>query len=245
MLAATLCLLNARGWHHRCVSPVMQEGSADAEMMRMLARRMAEQRTAVEPEPAHLLVMDAMVPRQTMHLESAPSAFVERLRALRDASESAAPIVMVGKHRWLHSRGVEVSVSAATSNGDVVLRAGRLCELVSVESGDGTWSDDLRAVDVSSSAWDGPRDARVRWLACDTPGEATLLSDAQRSDNLRAVVDEWVDKVRRSRRERFRGQLDIILDSLGPMPPSAKVSERCMWVAALLAQTYELWKLRH
>ena len=31
MLAATLCLLNARGWHHRCVSPVMQEGSADAD----------------------------------------------------------------------------------------------------------------------------------------------------------------------------------------------------------------------
>lgn len=47
-------------------------------------------------------------------------------------------------------------------------------------------------------------------------------------------MDEWCDKVRRSGRQRFDGQLDRILADLGEMPAAQRPNERCLWVAGVI-----------
>merc|ERR1712217_943583 len=50
---------------------------------------------------------------------------------------------------------------------------------------------------------------------------------------LEPLVASWLLQVRAGH-ERQPGQMDMILADLGPMPPVRKISDRALWVAALI-----------
>lgn len=47
-----------------------------------------------------------------------------------------------------------------------------------------------------------------------------------------SLVDRWIDLARR--RERFPGQIDDLLESLGEIPPPEEPTERSFWIGALI-----------
>ena len=224
----------------------------NSDFMRSLQSRIGQVKTAEKPEHVYLLIMDSIVPRQRLMINNAPIAVAQELK------RQERHIVMVGRHRCIHTHGVQVSVQAVAAHddgtADVVLRGDRYCRVVAAEVGPGTWSEDLRRVGAQNHPSDSPRraraspaealvgrDARVRWLPLDPPaldqpaGAAISPRSLMRSELLGELSDEWVHKVRRSGRERFAGQLDSILESLGPMPDARlQPNERCLWIAALI-----------
>ena len=242
----------------RSSAPLMLLRDEDESFMISLQNRIGQVETVDNPEQVYLLIMDSIVPRQRLLINNAPASTVQSLR------RQERHIVMVGRHRSIHTHGVQVSVQAVAAHddgtADVVLRGDRYCKVVAAEVGPGTWSEDLRRIGAQNhpSDWRGQsrpprrsraspaealigRDARVRWLPLDPPaldqpaGAATNPRSLMRSELLGEMAEEWVDKVRRSGRERFVGQLESILESLGPMPDaSLQPNERCLWVAALI-----------
>ena len=169
-----------------------------------------------------LALKDALVPRQRLRL-TLPSSFLSVV-------ERGSTLVTFGRYRRMHTHGVEVKAQQIMPRDDgrldVVLLAGRVCELTQVGL-----AEDL------ASPWLG-RDARVRWL--EGLQEPTALTGRRssrvvaRSEALAALLSEWMDKVRRSGRERFDGQIDRILHDLGPMPAADEVTARCLYAAALI-----------
>jgi hypothetical protein len=211
--------------------------------MASLAHRIGQLKTADEPERVVLLIMDSMVPRQRMVVRNAPSSYVDLVNAQKGS------LVMVGRYRCIHSHGVQVSVQAISAHADgtfdLVLRGDRYCQVVEAEVSEGTWSRDLRRVQPgmgprpsAAEMWLS-RDARVRWLQLDPPHQSQptgeLRDQIHRAERLGELVDEWQILVRGHAREKFTGQLDSILESLGSMPdPSRQPNEYCLWVAALI-----------
>lgn len=233
-------------WWSRSSTAMM--GLNDENIENSLRKRIGEISSANCPEKVTLLIQDAMVPRQRMYIQNAPASYVALLNA---AQTQNTPLCMVGRHRTIHSHGVQVAVQAISSHADgtadVVLRGDRLMQVVEAEVCEGTWTRDLRRVgrphagrEISSAdAWVG-RAARVQWLPLDAPDRGSQPSGALRdqivrADRLSIAVAEWQRLVRGHGHEKFTGQLDSILESLGPMPDArAQPNERCMWVAALL-----------
>lgn len=173
---------------------------------------------------ARLLALDTLLPGQTLRCEGAPDEF----RALVESSTE--PLVVVGRSRLtLHSRGVEVCTQS--DGDDILLKAtGRLAEI----------SDDGQD---EGSRWAG-RAGQVEWLgglvdddqilSCDDTSAGAEGDDESRllGDRLGVLGDEWIDLVRSTRRERWPGQLDTLLDELGPMPGA--LNARAMHCAALI-----------
>ncbi len=212
-----------------------------------LATRIEAVKGRAPPEQARLLSFDSMVPGQVMEL-SAPAPFVDLLE------REEAPLVMVAEatedtaywrvassrsppnlEAWpgdqapLLSHGVlvEATVGARRPDrgADVVLRAKqRLCEV-----------DD--AGEAEGSLWLG-RAGRVCWLELEGPqldaSERPTDALIARCAALEPLVDEWLGLVRYPGPERTPGQVDRILQQIGPMPPAELPSKRALWVAALL-----------
>jgi hypothetical protein len=61
--------------------------------------------------------------------------------------------------------------------------------------------------------------------------EATDVHDAS---SLPALVEEWCELIKGSRFERFTGQLGMMMNELGPMPPVNEPGRLAFWVAALM-----------
>lgn len=77
-------------------------------------------------------------------------------------------------------------------------------------------------------------ETQVEWLdmaaALPKPSEhAELLWQA-----MAPQVEQWLAKVRAGRLEQVPGQLDLVLDDLGPCPPPSRPSDLALWLAALL-----------
>ena len=221
-------------WWSRNLAAVMGLNS-DAAIENSLQNRIGEISSKHYPERVTLLIQDAMVPRQRMYIRNAPATYVALLKA---AQMQNTPVCMVGRYRTIHSHGVQVAVQAISSHADgtadVVLRGDRYMQVVEAEVCEGTWTRDLRRVgrpdagrEISSAdAWIG-RAARVQWLPLDAPDRGTLQPSGAlrdqvvRADRLSIAVAEWQRLVRGHNHEKFTGQLDSILESLGPMPDAS------------------------
>jgi len=175
----------------------------------------------VNPCSVLLFDFDAMVPGQRFTLPC-PGSFAEICRTV---SQNAATLCMVGRHRLtLHSHGVEVtveSISEEGSDGDatVILKARRFCQILDAGTDQG-------------SRWLG-RDATVRWVGLEAEEEPTA-EELELSASLGPLVEQWIDLVRSTERERVPGQLEGVLSDLGPMPPTARPNARALWVAGLV-----------
>ena len=200
---------------------------ADGDLLKSLASRI----NSLKGDSVRLLVAEALVPGQTL-------TFIAPQPAV-DMYYRRVPLAMVGRYRKLHSHGVRIAVEMVTplpsGEAEVTLRAGRLCEVT-----------ELGLPQDVSSPWLG-RDARVRYISPDDdeamygsrgetrdsspPVSSRLLA---RSDALEATFVEWVDKVRRTRREKEAVLLDSIMARLGPLPDANRPTDRCLWVAGVI-----------
>ena len=132
---------------------------------------------------------------------------------------------------------------------DTLLVGGRRCELVSESCAWRVLSSrtDPRAPlsPPPPRAWRRPPsepcfEARVRWLAeCTEPGseedpEPCDCLAIEQAEALEPLVAEWTSLVREGQRERAPGQLQRILNDLGPMPEADLADERAFWTAALI-----------
>ena len=181
---------------------------------------------------ARLFDLDPMVPGQRLVLP-APAAFVDACRA---ATNAEGVLCMFGRQGLrINSHGVEVEVESigdadARGGAEVALRAGRLCR--AFESGA-----------EEGSRWLG-RQARVRWVAIDgaeavegateSLGPVTEAATAELLASLGPLVEEWISLLRSTSRERSPGQLDAVLDDLGPLPGESRPNARALWVAGLI-----------
>ena len=207
----------------------------------VLSRRVA----ALQSNTAEVrcVLIDAMVPRQRLELQFGPPVS-EGLIAARDEGSVVAVLGMNHRKGTVLRRGVEVRIESLgqyrASDGyfsshalsafdapnargyqavDASLVAGRRFEIVSCEC-DGEWPP---AQPMFS--------ATVRWL------EEEKLPDAEAillAEQLEPLVDEWVELVRKGKRERSPGQISGVLADLGPFCEVESVDDRAFWVAGLL-----------
>eukprot|EP00928_Gymnodinium_smaydae_P004024 TRINITY_DN11411_c0_g6_i1.p1 TRINITY_DN11411_c0_g6~~TRINITY_DN11411_c0_g6_i1.p1 ORF type:complete len:561 (+),score=43.81 TRINITY_DN11411_c0_g6_i1:89-1771(+) len=182
-----------------------------------MKKRMNEQ--LVEELP--LIVLDSVVPRQRcrFRVDQVPVA----LHADMDR------FAMVGLHRnrnaSILSAGVEVRVASRSSNEGLLwleVIGGRRFTL----PGSPTF-EELDSPEGGQYVW-----ASVEWSRDDDEAEVTP-ADIDASAQLDGLVDTWIQLVRHGH-ERQPGQVDLILDHMGPMPPVQHVSDRALWVVGLI-----------
>ena len=172
---------------------------------------------------------ETLVPGQRLRM-TAPPQLVELF------TSSTMPIVLIslqanGRHSM---RGVEATLEGPPAyrpvvpgihpegTADIVIAAGRVCELAGAVQGAG--------LSVT-------RPCRVRWLYLDAgfskeaPPPASIV---ERSEAIGVRVSDWMDLVRRACRERTPNHLQTVLADLGSMPPPERPEARALWVAGLL-----------
>lgn len=194
------------------------DSPADEFDLDLLAQRIQSVQSVQEPASVRLFVLDAMTPGQRLAF-MAPQPLWETL-------QSHEALVMFGMNparRTLCTHGVRITVEESTErpdgSADVVLAAGRLCEIIELGG-------------LEGSRWQG-HEASVRWVNFDLPDESLTDEVLARSDALSARVETWCALVREGR-ERSAGQLDGVMRDLGPMPSASAASERALWIAGLI-----------
>ena len=219
-------------WLWLCAALLQLSGASEAPV----------RTTLTDSDPVRLLVFDAIMPRQQLEFE-APPDFV---RSLVEMLRAGTSLVMVGRQRLNpYTHGVEVTAEMTPCSNDgsaiVTLTARRLCEVIYLEDteDDGSrwlgqaararWIDigGLDASeDLSAKLAKGPQNPHT----ADGEGLQTLH---ERSEALSAAVSLWVLLVRDGR-ERFDGQMDALLATMGSIPPADAINDRCLWIAALI-----------
>jgi hypothetical protein len=103
----------------------------------------------------------------------------------------------------------------STSVGDESVRGGDL--------------DMIKGAHPAAARRGNPRDA-------DSENSESLAAslNAAMAENLEPLVDEWKRLVVDGGHERRKGQIDLILGHLGPMPAAREPARRAVWVAALI-----------
>jgi len=172
-------------------------------------------------EELPLIVLDSMVPRQRLKFD------VDQLpTAVHQDMDRFAMIGMQrGPHPSILPFGVEVHVlsrSPSDTSCQLEVVAGRRFIL----PGNPTYEDN-RGPTGRQYLW-----ASVKWSNEDDE-ERPTSSDVEASANLEGLVKTWLQLVRAGH-ERQPGQMDMILEHMGPMPSAADVSERALWVSGLI-----------
>jgi len=159
-----------------------------------------------------------MVPRQRLKfaVDQLPSAVHQHVDRF----------AMVGLQRGPHPSilpfGVEVHVlsrSTSDSSNQLEVVAGRRFTLPGTPTFEENWEH--------QQFW-----ASVEWSNEDEE-ERPTPADIEASANLEGLVAKWLHLVRGGH-ERQPGQIDMILDHMGPMPAAADVSDRALWVVGLI-----------
>ena len=212
----------------------------------ILSRRIDAQKS--EEGICRCLMLDTMVPRQRLNLQFGPP-FTQYLREARDEGISVAVMGMDMRDGHFLRRGVEAQSKAChptPSDGffsshsttpmrgytalDTVLVGGRRFEILELIA-DKPGSKYHKA--PPAPTWP-PTDptflARVRWL----PDEEGTAGAKLRAEDLPPLVEEWMELVRSGKRERSAGQIDAVLNDLGPMCEAESPDDLAFWCAGLI-----------
>ena len=213
----------------------------------ILSRRIDAQKS--EEGTCRCLMLDTMVPRQRLNLQFGPPV-TGYLREARDEGISVAVLGMDTRDGHFLRRGVEARIESMSpyraSDGffsshstspmrgytalDTVLVGGRRFEILELIA-DKPGSKYHKA--PPAPTWP-PVDptflARVRWL----PEEEGTAGARLRAEDLPPLVEEWIELVRKGKRERSPGQIDAILRDLGPMCEAETPDEIAFWCAGLI-----------
>lgn len=161
-----------------------------------------------------LIVVDAMLPGQRLRFAS------ENVNLARVAEQegSAGEVVVVGAFKGSPLRHGVVALLHPRGSGingpEWELEAQRHVKVL--DSAEPTTAGGL------------PR-ARVEAVQDDV-----AEVDVEVARTLLPLVMRWQSLVEGTRFERFEGQVQGVLDDLGPMPPPEKAGELALWVAALV-----------
>lgn len=209
--------------------------SSDANFMASLNSRIQK----VREDRLPLVVVDTMLPRQVLTLKVENESL---LRLLHERMSNETPIIGItgiarlktGQKVFLkHGVEAEITYLEAPSTADP---SGR--KLFTVQfTGQRRFTidpDSIRSVE----SW---TEAAVQFLS--NMDDESLLSsqDAKlslahamwQSQSLQTLCyDEWIPLARQN--ERFPGQIDQLLEQLGPMPSSNHPTDRAFWVGALI-----------
>lgn len=174
-----------------------------------------------------MIVLDSMLPGQrlTMRAEDFPLAFHEPGERIGVMGFKRSSMSMNGFQSL--SAGVEVRVQQRAD------RPGHL-EIVATKR--------RFSMPGALNLEEGPPDARGRhrftasvlWTAEPEEDEEEVTTQEVRgSVALEPLVEEWLGLVRNGR-ERQAGQMGQVLADLGPMPAAEEVTQRALWVCALI-----------
>lgn len=178
---------------------------------------------AAQPKKVPLLLIDAMLPGQRLRFSSSDP----RLLRLAEAGE----IGVLGTSPL--GRPLSHGVTAVLTRPS----AARSGVTPGSDGGGGP----------SSSEWE----LRARWhmqvVGEGEPGEdgvhvgqiepvkdEVTTTDVSEARHLPPLVARWRTLVEGGHHERFQGQVQAVLDDLGPMPPPQAAGHMALWVAALI-----------
>lgn len=207
----------------------------------VLARRISAAKS--DTATVKCLLLDSMLPRQRLEMHFSPPATL----AIKEAREGLCALGLIGidpQTGEVARRGVEARIesmskyranygyfsshalsgSTYSTRGfealDTVLVGGRTFDICSHE---GPWPPEEPVVT-----------AEVRWAP--EASSASAAAAIVLAEQLAPLVAEWLELVRSGERERTPGQMERVLNDLGPMPDAAEgAADDCaLWVGALI-----------
>lgn len=214
--------------------------TSDSDFMASLKNRMNQVMEKDTQLP--LVVLDSMLPRQVLNITIHNGLLMELVRSR--LQEETPSLGMIGKARLADgssvtlTSGVEVEFVGTPRVSDKGLHLSL--------KGTRRFRVDESTVETTSSGW---TEAKVEFLNSTLDDKAELssvdpmsISRAMQTareftdPNFRlegkSLVEAWLELARK--RERKVGQIDQLLEDLGPMPSWKAPTECAMWVGALI-----------
>lgn len=218
----------------------VQLGAAEDAFMASLRNRVKEVEDRESKLP--LVVLDSMLPRQVLKIKVKNELLTE---LVKECLQKEIPFFgMLGLARL--STGEEVHLKHGVEV-EIIGRPEFLGDGVKLELKAGRRFTIEGEVDNAGKGW---TEARVRFLDSGKQEEdeingedrlsiARAISKAQEftSPNMRmpenlSLVDRWIQLA--TENEREPGQISLLLEQIGDIPPPEEPSERALWIGALI-----------
>jgi Lon protease-like protein len=226
-----------------------KDNTNDGDFMKGLRDRMNQVTDRDTKVP--IVVLDSMLPRQVLLLESNNTVFKKLVRTLIE--EENPSFGMVGASRLTTGQtaplqnGVEVRIVGIPqvlpgTDGAIrlVLRGDRRMRIVGeLANSENGWTQArvkfLNAQDEESAEAEDTSETTTSTTT--TLAQARVMAKEFTSPNMnmkdnKSLVDRWIELAKE--REREPGQIDRVLQDLGPLPGSDQPSEAAFWVGALV-----------
>ena len=227
--------------NHSIPSSTQLNLSEDDDFMASLQKRIRQVETNENKVP--LVVLDCMLPRQTMHIQVNNPLLMELVRNQMQKENPTfgmlgMAILNTGEKINL-TTGVEVEILQKPEFVDkgvlLVLKAGRRFVITGeVNNAEEGWTE-ARVKYLESQAQEeeevSKSDDRMAVARAIMKAKELTAPNANMENNS-SLVDRWIELAREN--ERQPGQIDQLLVDLGEIPPEDEPSERALWVGALI-----------
>ena len=212
------------------------DGGSDDESQFMASLKSRLEQVKSQETICPVIVLDCMLPRQVMRVRINKPLIVKLVK--RQLANESPVFGMRGampqenkKEEVPLTNGVEVEIvqkPVFIEEGVLlVLKAKRRFAILGeVENDMGGWID-----------------AKVKYLDSDIQEEEEMMAKSDddpmcidravlKAMTLTELIKEWIGLARTH--EKRKGQIDLLLDDLGDVPPAEEPSERAFWVGALI-----------
>ena len=212
----------------------------DASFMASLSARMEEVSDRQTKLP--VVVLDSILPRQVLKIKVENEVFVSMVKDLQDPRTDGQTFAMVGSGQFPDGTrrplktGAEIEIVgtprlAESGSVQITLRAGRRIEISGeVENSAMGWTM-ARVSFISSSEQEKDEECGPDPLSLARAMSQARSFTLPTMDEV-SLVDRWIGLARKNERES--GQIDRLLEVLGPIPDDTSPTERALWIGALI-----------
>lgn len=213
------------------------DNNDDDSLMASLRSRMTQINDRATKLP--IVVIDSMLPRQVLSLESDDPVFAQLLYTTILPTTDGSTFGMLGMARTSTGQtvymkhGVEVQVLGKPNRTEmntvqVQLRGGRRFQLAGeLSTADEGWTE-ARVKFLDSKQQEQEEEAGLDPILL----AQAIMKGRELKRGETTLVDRWVELARQN--ERQPGQIDQLLRDLGEIPHSTNPSELAFWVGALI-----------